>query len=134
MIEPLENLINDIITTLYADPIYLVIAVILSGLLIFSLLKRLMKFALYVLAVGILYLGYLYYTGESLDDVMDRYNKAEEFFEEKIDEVVKKNDWRRYRSSWKRNCKGISRIMSGAEIYYRKNIMVRIVANLLKLR
>jgi len=84
MIEPLENLINDIITTLYADPIYLVIAVILSGLLIFSLLKRLMKFALYVLAVGILYLGYLYYTGESLDDVMDRYNKAEEFFEEKI--------------------------------------------------
>ena len=35
MIETLENLINDIVATLYADPIYLVIAVILSGLLIF---------------------------------------------------------------------------------------------------
>ena len=33
-----------------------------------------------------------YYTGESLDDVMDRYNKAEEFIEEKIDEAVKKNN------------------------------------------
>ena len=56
MIETLENLINDIVNTLYTDPIYLVIAVIISGLLIFSLLKRLIKIAVYLLAIGILYL------------------------------------------------------------------------------
>ena len=76
MFESFENLINDIVTTLYADPIYLVIAVILSGLLVFSLLKRLIKIAIYVLAVAILYIGYLYYTGESVDDVVGGFNCA----------------------------------------------------------
>ena len=88
MIETLENLINDIITTLYADPIYLVIAVILSGLLLFSLLKRLIKVAIYVLAVAILYLGYLYFTGESIDSIKE---EASDFIDgaKKVTQQVK---------------------------------------------
>jgi len=41
MLVSFEKLINDVVTTLYADPIYLVIALIISGLLIFSLVKKL---------------------------------------------------------------------------------------------
>jgi len=92
MIETLENLINDIVTTLYADPIYLVIAVILSGLLLFSLLKRLIKVAIYILAVAVLYIGYLYYTGESVDDVVGGLKKVtqevKDGIENSIDEIL----------------------------------------------
>ena len=96
MIETLEKLINNIITTLYTDPIYLVIAVIISGLLIFSLLKRLIKIAVYLLAIGILYLGYLYYTGESVDSVIDGYKKitqeVKDGIEDSIDEILPQED------------------------------------------
>ena len=73
MLESIENLINNIITTLYTDPIYLVIAVILSGLLIFSLVKKLIKIAIYVSAVAIIYLGYLiYFTDTPVEDIKDK--------------------------------------------------------------
>ena len=92
MIETLENLINDIVNTLYADPIYLVIAVILSGLLLFSLLKKLLKVAIYILAVAILYIGYLYFTGESADDVVDEFKKVtqevKDGIEKSIDDIL----------------------------------------------
>jgi len=87
MIETLENLINDIVTTLYADPIYLVIAVILSGLLLFSLLKKLIKVAIYVLAVAILYIGYLYFTGAEPEEVKEGLEQAKEGIEQVITKV-----------------------------------------------
>ena len=85
MLESLEKLINSIITTLYTDPIYLVIAVILSGLLIFSLLKKLIKIAIYVSAVAIIYLGYLYFTGEPIETVIGEVKKITQ----KVTEEVK---------------------------------------------
>tara|TARA_B100001750_G_scaffold238829_1_gene245960 strand:+ start:770 stop:1078 length:309 start_codon:yes stop_codon:yes gene_type:complete len=87
MIETLENLINDIVATLYADPIYLVIAVILSGLLIFSFLKKLIKVAIYVLALVILYIGYLYFTGESIEEAKESIEEAKEGVEQVITKV-----------------------------------------------
>ena len=78
MLESLENLINSIITTLYTDPIYLVIAVILSGLLIFSLVKKLIKIAIYISAVAIIYLGYLYFTNTPMEDIIDEVKKVKE--------------------------------------------------------
>ena len=86
------NLINNIITTLYSDPIYLVIAVILSGLLIFSLIKKLIKIAIYVSAVAIIYLGYLYFTGEPMDTVIDEFNKATQQVKEGINKIVPDKD------------------------------------------
>ena len=92
MLESIENLINNIITTLYSDPIYLVIAVILSGLLIFSLIKKLIKIAIYVSAVAIIYLGYLYFTGEPMDTVIDEFNKATQQVKEGINKIIPEKD------------------------------------------
>ena len=92
MFESIENLINNIITTLYSDPIYLVIAVILSGLLIFSLIKKLIKIAIYVSAVAIIYLGYLYFTGEPMDTVIDEFNKATQQVKDGINKIVPEKD------------------------------------------
>ena len=92
MLESLENLINNIITTLYTDPIYLVIAVILSGLLIFSLVKKLIKIAIYVLAVAIIYLGYLYFTGEPMDTVIDGVKKVTQEVKDGMNEIIPEKD------------------------------------------
>ena len=92
MLESLENLINNIITTLYTDPIYLVIAVILSGLLIFSLVKKLIKIAIYVSAVAIIYLGYLYFTGEPMDTVIDGVKKVTQEVKDGMNEIIPEKD------------------------------------------
>ena len=92
MLEFLENLINNIITTLYTDPIYLVIAVILSGLLIFSLVKKLIKITIYVLAVAIIYLGYLYFTGEPMDTVIDGVKKVTQEVKDGMNEIIPEKD------------------------------------------
>ena len=92
MLESIENLINNIITTLYTDPIYLVIAIILSGLLIFSLVKKLIKIAIYVSAVAIIYLGYLYFTGESMDTVIDGVKKVTQEVKDGMNEIIPEKD------------------------------------------
>ena len=92
MLESFENLINNIITTLYTDPIYLVIAVILSGLLIFSLVKKLIKIAIYVSAVAIIYLGYLYFTGEPMDTVIDGVKKVTQEVKDGMNEIIPEKD------------------------------------------
>ena len=96
MFDSFEKLINDVISVLYADPIYLVIALIISGLLIFSLVKKLLKIAMYVAAVAILYLGYLYFTGETADSVIDGFQNVKDDvksgIEESLDKVIKKDN------------------------------------------
>ena len=96
MLESFENLINNIITTLYTDPIYLVIAVILSGLLIFSLVKKLIKIAIYISAVAIIYLGYLYFTNTPMEDIIDEVKKVKEdtlkVIEDGMNEIIPEKD------------------------------------------
>ena len=96
MFDSFEKLINDVISVLYADPIYLVIALIISGLLIFSLVKKLLKIAMYVAAVAILYLGYLYFTGETADSVIDGFQNVKDDvksgIEESLDKVIQKDN------------------------------------------
>jgi hypothetical protein len=96
MLESLENLINNIINTLYTDPIYLVIAVILSGLLIFSLVKKLIKIAIYVSAVAIIYLGYLYFTNTPMEDIKDQVEDTlkvgQQIIEDGMDKIIPEKD------------------------------------------
>tara|TARA_B100001115_G_C15814924_1_gene404484 strand:+ start:1142 stop:1432 length:291 start_codon:yes stop_codon:yes gene_type:complete len=96
MFDSFEKLINDVISVLYADPIYLVIALIISGLLIFSLVKKLLKIAMYLAAISILYLGYLYFTGETADSVIGGFQNVTDDvktgIEESLDKVIKKDD------------------------------------------
>lgn len=96
MLDSLEKLINNIITALYADPIYLVIALIISGLLIFSLVKKLLKIAMYAAAIAILYLGYLYFSGETADSVLGGFQNVKDDvksgIEESFDKVINKDN------------------------------------------
>ena len=95
----IEETINNIITTLYSDPIYLIIGVILSALLLYSLLKKLVKFVMYLLAIIVLYLAYLYYSGEEIPKNVDELiNQGKETIEkvggqmiENIDKIITEN-------------------------------------------
>ena len=91
----LEDSINNIITALYSDPVYLVIAIILSALILYSLVKKLVKLMLYLLAILIIYIGYLYFTGQDLpknvNDIIDPVRETIENVGDKFNEVIKEN-------------------------------------------
>ena len=96
----LEDSINNIINALYSDPVYLVIAIILSALILYSLVKKLVKLMLYLVAILIIYLGYLYFTGQELpkniNEIIDQgskigseiIDKSTVIIEEKIEKVI----------------------------------------------
>ena len=77
--------INNIITALNSDPVYLVIAIILSALILYSLVKKLVKLMIYLVAIFIIYLGYLYFTGQELPK---DFNEIKEKIEEGIEQVT----------------------------------------------
>ncbi|MCW8795811.1 MAG: hypothetical protein OQK67_01950 [Chlorobium sp.] len=58
------------VTLLVENPLYLVIAVILSIAVLLLFLKKLLKLIVFVTALFILYLGYLYVTGENIPEVV----------------------------------------------------------------
>ena len=92
----LEDSINNIINALYSDPVYLVIAIILSALILYSLVKKLVKLMLYLIAILIIYLGYLYFTGQELpkniNEIIDQGSGALEgvttIIEDQIEKVI----------------------------------------------
>ena len=96
----LEDSINNILTTLYSDPVYLLIAIILSALILYSLVKKLVKLMLYLLAILIMYIGYLYFTGQELPkNVNDIIQKGTDIIEQgtgiiegQFDKVSKNKD------------------------------------------
>ena len=87
--------INNIIVALYSDPIYLIIAIILSALILYSLVKKLVKLMLYLVAIFIIYLGYLYFTGqdlpENVNDIISPVRETIEDVSDKVNEVIKEN-------------------------------------------
>lgn len=60
----------------FADnPVYLAIAVVLALVILFGVIKKLVKLALVVVAIFVLYIAYLVWTGQSVptsfDDIQD---------------------------------------------------------------
>ncbi len=88
MFDSVENLINDVVSALYADPIYLVLGIVISGLLIFSLVKKLIRITMYISAIAILYVGYLYFTGEPVESVVSGVSKVKEDVKQVIEEQM----------------------------------------------
>ncbi len=96
----IEEIINNIISTLYSDPVYLIIGVILSALLLYSLLKKLVKLVMYMVAIIVVYLAYLYYSGEEIpknvDELMNRGKKTIEKVGgqviDNIDKIIQKEE------------------------------------------
>ncbi len=74
------------------------ITVILAIAVVFSVVKKLFKFAVILIAICVLYVGYLYYTGEEIpetsddliEDVSKRTEDAVEGLWEKSEDLKKK--------------------------------------------
>ena len=85
----MENL--ELYNTVINNPIYLAIAVILALLLIYSALKKFIKMIILALLFIIIYLGYLYFIGdtntvEDIDKVIESVKDSKGYIEEQIKE------------------------------------------------
>ena len=77
----------DLYNIIINDPVYITIVVILAIAVVFSVVKKLFKFAAILIAICVLYIGYLYYTGEEIpktaDDLIENVSeKAEDAVED----------------------------------------------------
>ena len=61
----------DIYEVVINDPIYLAIAVLLAISVVFSIIRKLFKFAVIIIACIVIYIGYLHYSGEEVPQSMD---------------------------------------------------------------
>ena len=66
-------MLGQLIETLTSNPVYLAGAVVLALIIVIGLVKKLVKLAVFVIAIFVLFIGYLVYTGQevptSLDDI-----------------------------------------------------------------
>ena len=80
----------DLYNVIINDPVYIMIAVILAISVAFSVVKKLFKLVVILIAICVLYIGYLYYTGEEIpktsDDLIENVsNKAADAVEDLLD-------------------------------------------------
>ena len=61
----------DIYKVVINDPVYLTIAVLLAISVVFSIIKKLFKFAVIIIACIVIYIGYLHYSGSEVPQTMD---------------------------------------------------------------
>ncbi|WP_287373881.1 hypothetical protein [Prosthecochloris sp.] len=61
---------EQVISLLVENPLYLVIAVILSIVVLLLFLRKILKLLVIISAVGILYVAYLYWSGENIPEVV----------------------------------------------------------------
>ena len=66
---------TDLFNLIINNPMYLTITIILSAVVVFSIVKKLFKYAAILIIICMLYFGYLYYTGQEIpinpDDIMN---------------------------------------------------------------
>ncbi len=90
----------DLYNIIINDPVYLVIAIILAIAVLFSVAKKLFKFVVILIAICVLYIGYLYYIGEEIpettneliEDISKRTEGAVEDLLDKSGDLIKKAD------------------------------------------
>lgn len=90
-----SNLMDQIVKILTSEHIFLILGLILVAILIFSILKQVLKLIYFSVILILLYGGYLYYTGQKIpqtreellqhgSEQLDRINKASKDFQEKM--------------------------------------------------
>ena len=71
----MENLIN----TIFSNPVYIVITGVIFAIIIFLLIKKLFKFFIYACVIFIAFLVYVHFTGGSIKEtIKDAKDKTEE--------------------------------------------------------
>ena len=71
------------VTLLVENPLYLVVAVIVSIAVLLLFLKKILKLLIVVAAVCILYVAYLYWSGENIPETVKKMEQA-------VDESLRK--------------------------------------------
>ncbi len=81
---------ENIIDFFSKQPVYLIVAVILAAVILFSFIKKLIKFAFVIAAVFILYIAYLIWTEQKMPVSYDGVtSKVKEKVEESIEATKK---------------------------------------------
>lgn len=71
----MENLIN----TIFSNPVYIVIAGVIFAIILFLLIKKLFKFFIYACVIFIAFLVYVHFTSGSVKEtIKDAKDKTEE--------------------------------------------------------
>ena len=94
----MEELFNNIYLAIETNPLYLFLSVALIAVLLYSILKKLMKLLIYVLVIIIIYFGYLYYIGVEIPNnteelkkqIDDDVEKVKKQFEKTTEELKEK--------------------------------------------
>ena len=78
---------EDLVKIFADNPVYLGIAVVLAGVILFGIIKKLIKLALVVAAVLVIYVAYLVWTGEevNVDRIKEGVQSAGYAISEKVD-------------------------------------------------
>ena len=70
------------------NPILMAVVGILLVILFFSLLKKLLRLALIIVAIAIIWLGYMHFFGGGIpEDTMDKLNQTSDVVEDAVDET-----------------------------------------------
>lgn len=89
---------NNIYQIIINEPIYLIIAIIITLIMAYSILKKLFKMLIIILIILILYIGYLMYTGqnlpseENINSIKEKVVKGVEQGINKLDQMSKQNN------------------------------------------
>ena len=90
----------DLYRIIINDPVFLIIAVLLTVSVVFSVVKKLFKFAVILIAICVVYVGFLYFIGEEIpktsedfiEDVSKRTEDAVEGLLDKSEDLIKQAD------------------------------------------
>ncbi len=89
------EILNELYQTILSNPLYIGIAVVLAGLVFFGVVKKLFKLLLIVVALIVVYLLYLHFTGQTLpknaEELIDNVKSKTESVIEKTEEL--KENW-----------------------------------------
>ena len=84
-------MLDTIIEQVTSNNIYLIIALVIAAFFVFSPLKKLFKFALLLIALAVIYIGYLNYSGQdpkkAINDMIEKGKEKLEQVKETADDV-----------------------------------------------
>ena len=67
---------TDLIDMILDNTLYIIISASILGVMIYFAMKKMMKLFLFALIALIIFLSYVYYTGESVEDAVDKAGEA----------------------------------------------------------
>ena len=85
---------QDLIEKVFTDPTFVWVGLILVVLISLAVFKKLFKLVMILVAVFVLYMGYLYYANEDIDPkkMRKKLEKTVEAFQEKTEDIIEKTE------------------------------------------